>query len=115
MKAIEEKIERTKKKEKTFNVFPGDYQSAIDNAVMDLKMERIVERVWEKDFKVWSDSPNEITNRLGWLRSPDVSLEMSDEIIEFVESVRKDGYKNALLLGMGGSSLAPEVFSKTFG
>ena len=40
---------------------------------------------------------------------------MLDEIIEFVESVKKDGYTNALLLGMGGSSLAPEVFSKTFG
>ncbi len=115
MKAIEEKIERTKKEEKTFSVFPGDYQPAIDNAVMDLKMERIVERIWQKDFTIWSDSPNEITNRLGWLKSPDVSLEMSDEIIEFVEFVKKDGYKNALLLGMGGSSLAPEVFSKTFG
>ncbi|MDP2366163.1 MAG: bifunctional transaldolase/phosoglucose isomerase, partial [Ignavibacteria bacterium] len=115
MKAIEDKIERTKKEEKSFNLFPGDYQSAIDNAVMDLKMERVVERIWEKDYKVWSDSPNEITNRLGWLKSPDVSLEISDEIIEFVESVKKDGYTNALLLGMGGSSLAPEVFSKTFG
>lgn len=115
MKAIEEKIEGIKKKQKSFNVFPADYQSAIDNAVMDLKMERVVERIWEKDFQLWGDSPNEITNRLGWLKSPEVSLEMSDEILEFVDSVRKDGYKNALLLGMGGSSLAPEVFSKTFG
>lgn len=115
MKAIEEKIERTKKEEKTFNLFPGDYQSAIDNAVMDLKMERIVERIWEKDYKIWSDSPNEITNRLGWLKSPDVLLEMSDEIIEFVASVKNDGYTNALLLGMGGSSLAPEVFRLSFG
>jgi len=115
MKAIEDKIERTKKEEKSFNLFPGDYQSAIDNAVMDLKMERVVERIWEKDYKVWSDSPSEITNRLGWLKSPDVSLEMSDEIIEFVESVKKDGYTNALLLGMGGSSLAPEVFRLSFG
>lgn len=40
---------------------------------------------------------------------------MLDEINLFVESVKKDGYTNALLLGMGGSSLAPEVFSKTFG
>jgi len=115
MKAIDDKIERTKKEEKLFNLSPSDYQSAIDNAVLDLKMERIVERIWEKDFTVWSDSPNEITNRLGWLKSQDVSLEMSDEIIDFVESVKKDGYTNALLLGMGGSSLAPEVFSKTFG
>lgn len=115
MKAIEEKIERTKKNQKSFHVFAVDYQSATDNAVMDLKMERVVERIWEKDYKVWSDSSNEITNRLGWLKSPDVSIEMSDEINEFVDSVRKDGYKNVLLLGMGGSSLAPEVFSKTFG
>ncbi len=115
MQSIEEKIEQTKKEEKTFNVFPGAYQSTIDNAVMNLKMERIVERIWEKDYKVWSDSPNEITNRLGWLKSPEISLEMKDNIDEFVESVKNDGYTNALLLGMGGSSLAPEVFSKTYG
>ena len=115
MDSISKKIEVIKEDKKQFKVFANGYESAIDNAVMDLKMERIVERIWGKDFTVWSDSPNEITNRLGWLKSPDVSLEMSDEIIEFVESVKKDGYTNALLLGMGGSSLAPEVFSKTFG
>ncbi len=115
MDSISKKIEFIKEDKKQFKVFSNGYESAIDNAVMDLKMERIVERIWENDFTVWSDSPNEITNRLGWLKSPDVSLEMSDEIIEFVESVKKDGYTNALLLGMGGSSLAPEVFSKTFG
>ncbi|HEX9251454.1 MAG TPA: bifunctional transaldolase/phosoglucose isomerase, partial [Ignavibacteriaceae bacterium] len=115
MKTIEEKIERIKKEQKSFILYPGNYESEINNAVIELKKERIVERIWKKDFTVWSDSPNEITNRLGWLKSPDVSLEMSDEIIEFVESVRKDGYTNALLLGMGGSSLAPEVFSLSFG
>ena len=40
---------------------------------------------------------------------------MADEIIDFVAAVRKDGYTNALLLGMGGSSLAAEVFSRSFG
>lgn len=115
LRAIEDKIEAIKKDQQLFKLFPSGYQSAIDNAMMELKTDRIVERIWEKDFTVWSDSPNEIKNRLGWLNSPDVSLEMSDEIIEFVETVKRDGYKNALLLGMGGSSLAPEVFSKTFG
>jgi transaldolase/glucose-6-phosphate isomerase len=115
MNAISSKIDSIKEDKKLFKVFADGYQSTIDNSMMDLKMQRIVERIWEKDFTVWSDSPNEITNRLGWLKSPDVLLEMSDEIIEFVESVKKDGYTDALLLGMGGSSLAPEVFSKTFG
>jgi glucose-6-phosphate isomerase len=49
------------------------------------------------------------------LNSHDVSLAMADEIIDFVEAVKKDGYTNALLLGMGGSSLAAEVFSLSFG
>lgn len=115
MISLKEKIERIKRDEVIFKINAFDYQSSINSAMMELKMGRIVERIWEKDFKVWNENPSEITNRLGWLKSPDVSLEMSDEIIDFVEEVRKDGYTNALLLGMGGSSLAPEVFSKTFG
>ncbi|PJC60761.1 MAG: transaldolase, partial [Ignavibacteria bacterium CG_4_9_14_0_2_um_filter_37_13] len=115
MTSLKEKIEGLKKEEVFFKVNADDYKSSIDNTMMELKSKRIVERIWEKDFTVWSDNPKEISNRLGWLTSPDVSLEMSDDIIEFVESVRKDGYTNSLLLGMGGSSLAPEVLSKTFG
>jgi glucose-6-phosphate isomerase len=103
------------KNQKSFSVFAGDNQSSIDNSLMKLKTDRIVQRIWEKDFTVWSKEPTEITNRLGWLNSADVSLELADEICDFVESVKQDGIKNALLLGMGGSSLAPEVFSKTFG
>ncbi|MBI1938948.1 MAG: bifunctional transaldolase/phosoglucose isomerase [Ignavibacteriales bacterium] len=115
MNSLNEKIDRIKKEKVLFKVNAVNYQSTIDNATMELKQKRIVERIWEKDFTVWSDKPNEITNRLGWLKSPEVSLEMSDEINGFVETVKKDGYTNVLLLGMGGSSLAPEVFSKTFG
>ncbi len=113
--AIKEKVERIKNEENLFKIFPGNYQKGIEDATMELKKERIVERIWEKDFTIWSDSPTEIANRLGWLRSPEVSLEMKDDIDEFVETMKNDGYTNALLLGMGGSSLAPEVFSKTFG
>ncbi len=76
---------------------------------------KIAEKVWEKDYTIWSDSPVEITNRLGWL---DVSLKSKNEI-ENVEKLAKEliaaGIKKAVLLGMGGSSLAPEVFAKTFG
>jgi transaldolase/glucose-6-phosphate isomerase len=115
MHSLQEKIDRIKREDVLFKINADDYQSSINSTMMELKTKRIVERIWEKDFTIWSDSPNEITNRLGWLKSPEVSLEMSDDINEFVESVKNDGYTNALLLGMGGSSLAPEVFSKTFG
>jgi glucose-6-phosphate isomerase len=104
-----------KKQDKIFRVSLAGYQKEITAAETQLRTQRIVERIWEKDHRVWSASPTEITNRLGWLMSPSVSLAMADEIIDFVAAVKADGYTNALLLGMGGSSLAAEVFSLSFG
>jgi glucose-6-phosphate isomerase len=63
---------------------------------------------------VWSDSPDEITNRLGWL---DIAVRMEEErhcISALLQDVQQEGYTQAVLLGMGGSSLAPEVFARTF-
>jgi glucose-6-phosphate isomerase len=77
--------------------------------------EKIVERIWNKDYTVWDDNPNEISNRLGWLDSVETTSKAISEIKEFVQSVIKEGFTNALLMGMGGSSLAPEVFRLTFG
>ena len=64
---------------------------------------------------MWSDKPDEIVNRLGWL---DVAARMDEErhcIGALLQDVEQQGYTQALLLGMGGSSLAPEVFARTFG
>lgn len=90
------------------------YQGEIAQAEAEFNQQRILERIWRKDFSVWSTDPVEITNRLGWLDSPGVSAALADEIIDFVSSLKADGYRNALLLGMGGSSLAGEVFSRSF-
>jgi glucose-6-phosphate isomerase len=91
------------------------YQEEIAAAEMQFDQQRILERIWNRDFRVWSENPAEITNRLGWLDSPDASAALAGEIIDFVSAVRRDGFTNALLLGMGGSSLAAEVFSLAFG
>jgi glucose-6-phosphate isomerase len=101
--------------ENKLQMYLGNYKNNYENAFAELKGKRIVERLWEKDFTVWSNKPDEITNRLGWLDSPKTSLQMLDKIEKFVEQVIKDGLTHALLLGMGGSSLAPEVFRLTFG
>jgi len=93
----------------------GNFQAEYDKSAQQFESENIAKRICEKDFTIWSDKPDEITNRLGWLTSPQNSLSHLKEINAFVEGVRKDGFKKALLLGMGGSSLAPEVFRLTFG
>jgi len=93
----------------------GAHQEAVDRALNELRAAHIMERIWTGDHTVWKPDPTEITNRLGWLRIADVLRENLTSLLSFVDSVRADGYTQALLLGMGGSSLAPEVFRKTFG
>ena len=64
---------------------------------------------------MWSDNPDEIVNRLGWL---DVATRMDEErhcIGALLQDFQQEGYTQAVLLGMGGSSLAPEVLARTFG
>ena len=80
-----------------------------------LRSEKVLARIWEHDHTVWKEEPTEISNRLGWLHSPEVMRKAVPEITAFVEEIRSEGFTHALLLGMGGSSLAPEVFYKTFG
>ncbi len=87
----------------------------IQEALHQLKKDRIIERIWEKDHTVWSDRPEEIADRLGWLESYHLPAESLREIQELVEQARSAGYTDALLVGMGGSSMAPEVFSRVFG
>ncbi len=80
-----------------------------------LKKEDVVSRIKEHDYTVWKDEPDEITNRLGWLTVHQDMKKYLGDINGFVEEVRGAGYNQALLLGMGGSSLAPEVYRRIFG
>jgi transaldolase/glucose-6-phosphate isomerase len=73
-------------------------------------------RIWEKDPTLWFSKPvPEITDRLGWLILPEIMHEQLDDFVSFAEEVKSEGINHVVLLGMGGSSLAPEVFQKTFG
>lgn len=74
-------------------------------------------RLWEKDPTIWKEDPKdhvELADRLGWLDLPYSMKKQLNNFISFAEEV-KDEFTHVLLLGMGGSSLCPEVFSKTFG
>ncbi len=94
---------------------PGNYSGIIENTLINLRDKNIVNRIWKKDHTVWRENPEEISNRLGWLDCLEVSRKSLNEINSFVEEIRKEGFRNALLMGMGGSSLTPEVFRFTFG
>jgi glucose-6-phosphate isomerase len=96
-------------------LYPESCRAAEAAARRVLKAGRVVDRILQKDHTVWKPEPAEIANRLGWIDSPQVMAERISEIAAFVDGVLADGFEFALLLGMGGSSLAPEVFRKVFG
>jgi transaldolase / glucose-6-phosphate isomerase len=73
-------------------------------------------RLWEKDYTLWSPKPvPEIADRMGWLHLPESMHEQIGALAEFREEIRREGFRDVVLLGMGGSSLAPDVFARTFG
>ena len=73
-------------------------------------------RIWKKDPKVWFDALRpEIADRLGWLGLPTALTARIDELREFASEVRDAGTAHVVLLGMGGSSLAPDVLARLFG
>lgn len=93
----------------------GVYQAAVDLALEEMARERIVARIWEHDHTVWKPDPAEITDRLGWLH---IASTMQGEVARMTAlaaALRDEGYRDVLLLGMGGSSLAPEVMANVFG
>jgi transaldolase/glucose-6-phosphate isomerase len=91
----------------------GDLEGAVDDRLMQLK--EVVPRIWARDHTVWRDDPAEITDRLGWLDAPHRARDHVDAWRAFAEEVGGRGLTHAVLLGMGGSSLAPEVFRFVFG
>ena len=79
--------------------------------------DRVIDRLWAKDAALWkSDAGHQriIANSLGWLRMPEEMPSHCAELKAFADGAREAGFSKAVLLGMGGSSLAPEVLRRTF-
>jgi glucose-6-phosphate isomerase len=86
----------------------------VTERLQQLDRDRIVERIWRRDHTVWKDDPTEIADRLGWLTVSDLMHDRIGELEAFAGAAA-DEFETAVLLGMGGSSLAAEVFERTFG
>jgi transaldolase/glucose-6-phosphate isomerase len=97
----------------------GKAQKAVDGIATQLDSIKFGERLWKKDAQLWKpDSAAhqaEIKIRLGWLDVADEMAERVSEMTTFAGEVKRAGFTHALLCGMGGSSLAPEVLRETFG
>ncbi len=92
---------------------PGPLRSAVFASLDEWNKNNKVARLWKKDASLWTGADE--CNWLGWLSIVDEQLAHLDALQQFSEEIRKARFKHILLLGMGGSSLCPEVLRMTFG
>jgi transaldolase / glucose-6-phosphate isomerase len=92
---------------------PGPLASAVVASFEDWKKNNKVARLWQKDASLWSGADE--SNWLGWLTITEEQLARIGVFKQIAADIKKARFKHALLLGMGGSSLCPEVLRMTFG
>jgi transaldolase/glucose-6-phosphate isomerase len=94
----------------------GALDGAVTAQLDDWAATSFTRRLWAKDHTLWTAEPtSEMADRLGWLTLPETMHDIVDDLEDFADEVRGAGFRHAVLLGMGGSSLAPEVYQRTFG
>jgi transaldolase/glucose-6-phosphate isomerase len=96
----------------------GPYEARVKAALVEADRANVIQRIWNKDAALWkkeSDHQKIILNSLGWLTVAGQMLGVTAELEYFAEAIRAEGYRHAMVCGMGGSSLCPEVLRQTFG
>ncbi len=96
----------------------GQYGEAFEAQVDRLEQMQFGNRLWKKDASLWKDDPGTqqaIHNSMGWLFVAEKMEENLRELEAFEADVLRAGFDHVLVLGMGGSSLTPMVFERTFG
>jgi transaldolase/glucose-6-phosphate isomerase len=91
----------------------GGAQPAVDEAAERWRADALIRRLWQRDATVWTGHGED--KWLGWLDAIDAGAAKLADYEAFAQEVKREGFSDALLLGMGGSSLGPEVLARTFG
>lgn len=118
LQTIEERKQRDREMErarKTWEFSPGKFAGDVEKVRRQLEADNVLQRLWQKDHTLWSDDPQEISNRLDWVNLAQTMQREAPRLSQFAEGIRDEGLRRVVLLGMGGSSLAPELFARAFG
>ncbi|CAN5772258.1 hypothetical protein BH24ACT4_BH24ACT4_02910 [soil metagenome] len=88
--------------------------AAVGAVLDDLAERRAVTRLWARDHTLWQDDPTEVADRLGWLDVAGAMATQSERLAVFCDALVADGIRHVVVMGMGGSSLFPEVLARSF-
>jgi glucose-6-phosphate isomerase len=95
----------------------GQYQPAVEAEINQLNGQDFTNRFWHKDATLWTqdaEAQQSIRSFMGWLDSPEVLSKAVGEIQQFVQDVKAAGFQHVVVMGMGGSTMAPIVFERSF-
>jgi len=92
---------------------PQALSAAVKAATAEWRSGGKMQRLWQRDATLWTGSDE--ANWLGWLDIVEEQIAQHDQLSKFAKEVQQRGFQHVLLLGMGGSSLCPEVLRMTFG
>jgi transaldolase/glucose-6-phosphate isomerase len=92
---------------------PKEAETAVKLALADWSTGGKVRRLWARDPGLWTGKDE--GQWLGWLSIADDQIARVEHLSDVAEEIKKENFSHVLLLGMGGSSLCPEVLSVTFG
>jgi transaldolase/glucose-6-phosphate isomerase len=95
----------------------GQYQAAVDAQIAKFKADNFVHGFWDKKADLWTNDEagqHSIRSYMGWLRVAETMVGAVPEIEQFVHSVKAAGFKHVVVMGMGGSTMAPIVFKSSF-
>jgi transaldolase / glucose-6-phosphate isomerase len=95
----------------------GKYQKAVQEQISSLETMQFSSRLWQKDPSLWKSNAKdqkEIRNALGWLHVPEKMEANLGELNAFKKEILEAGFRHVLHMGMGGSSLTPLLFERTF-
>jgi glucose-6-phosphate isomerase len=101
-----------------FALWAGPLAPAVDACVADCAAREVIDRLYARDTSLWTSDAAvqaKIANRLGWLKAPEWVVPSLPRIARVADGIRRDGFTHVVLLGMGGSSLAPEVIRAVMG
>ncbi|MDQ1238577.1 MAG: transaldolase / glucose-6-phosphate isomerase, partial [Thermodesulfobacteriota bacterium] len=96
----------------------GRLQEKVDKTLERLDREKLSENLWNGETSLWTEdttASKEISQRLGWLTIVDILEGEKQKLKAFADEIKSECFSDVVILGMGGSSLAAEVFSKCFG
>src|SRR5689334_12410578 len=98
-------------------LLPGNYKDQINSVLAEAEKWGVVDRIWARDPSLWKEDPLQqkvIRNSLGWLTVAREMIRATGELRNFAEEIRSEGFSHVMVCGMGGSSLCPEVWRRTY-